>query len=64
MGNFREKIGRYLDQLSELSLPGQVQLLREYQSRLRADLLARWSGEPVGGPQPADPWSEHGPEEP
>jgi len=37
----REKIGRYLDQLSDMSLAGQVQLLREYQSRLSADLLAR-----------------------
>ncbi len=52
----REKIGSYLDQLSDMSLAGQVQLLREYQSRLSADLLARLHGlAAIAVPDPVSP---------
>ncbi len=40
----RQTIARYLDRFSELELPEQMQLLREYQARLSADLLARLHG--------------------
>ncbi|MGE5191245.1 MAG: MMPL family transporter [Deltaproteobacteria bacterium] len=40
----RETINRFLDHLAELSQPAQMQLLREYQARLAADLLGRLHG--------------------
>jgi hypothetical protein len=40
----REKINGFLDQLGELTQPAQMQLLREYQARLAADLLTRLHG--------------------
>jgi hopanoid biosynthesis associated RND transporter like protein HpnN len=52
----RKQIGRFLDQLSELSQPAQMQLLREYQSRLAADLLARLHGlAGIAAPDPVSP---------
>src|SRR5207302_1679043 len=52
----RERIGRFLDQLSELSQTEQMQLLRDYQARLAADLLARLQGlAAISLPEPVSP---------
>lgn len=52
----RETIGHYLDRLSELSQPGQMQLLRDYQSQMSADLLARLHGlAAISSPEPVSP---------
>jgi len=40
----RQQISQFLDQLDKLSDRGQVQLLRDYQARLSADLLGRLRG--------------------
>jgi hopanoid biosynthesis associated RND transporter like protein HpnN len=40
----RESLNRFLDHLAELREPAQMQLLREYQARLAADLLVRLHG--------------------
>jgi hypothetical protein len=52
----RDTIGRFLDQLSEKSQAAQTQLLREYQARLSADLLARLHGlAAIASPEPVTP---------
>lgn len=52
----REQVDRFLDYLTELSGPDQVRLLREYQSRMAADLLARLQGlEAVSNTDPVGP---------
>ena len=52
----REQVGRFLDRLSELSQEAQMQLLRDYQARLSADLLARLQGlAAISAPEPVSP---------
>ena len=55
-GTAREKIGGFLDQLSELSQPDQIQLLRDYQAQFSADLLTRLQGlAAISSPDPVGP---------
>ena len=52
----RQQISQFLDQLSELSQAAQTQLLRDYQARLSADLLAKLHGlEAIASPAPVSP---------
>jgi hypothetical protein len=55
-GEVRIQIGQFLDHLSELSQPDQIQLLRDYQSQFSADLLARLQGlAAISSPEPVGP---------
>jgi hopanoid biosynthesis associated RND transporter like protein HpnN len=52
----RQQIGRFLDRLSEKDKDEQIQLLRGYQSRFVADLLARLQGlASISAPDPVTP---------
>lgn len=52
----RERIGGFLDALSELSQAEQMQLLHDYQSRLSADLLTRLHAlASIATPEPVSP---------
>ncbi len=55
-GAARGQIGQFLDQLSELSQPEQIRLLRDYQAQFSADLLARLQGlAAISSPEPVGP---------
>ncbi len=52
----RAQIDRFLDQLSDLSQPAQMQLLRDFQTTMAADLLARLQGlAAIASPEPVSP---------
>jgi hypothetical protein len=52
----RQQIGRFLDQLSDMGENEQVRLLRDYQARFSADLLARLhSLAEISDPEPVSP---------
>jgi hopanoid biosynthesis associated RND transporter like protein HpnN len=52
----RQKIGRFLDRLSEKEQDDQIELLRDYQSRFAADLLTRLQGlASISNPEPVSP---------
>jgi hopanoid biosynthesis associated RND transporter like protein HpnN len=52
----RARIGAFLDRLSELSQPDQIQLLRDYQVQFSSDLLSRLQGlAAISSPEPVGP---------